>query len=129
MTIDILTLFPAMFMGPFDESIVRRAMDKQLVQIHIHNLRKWAIDARGTVDDKPYGGGAGMVAQSHVLTSNASTTASPPRRDSSCARRARVRADSSSALIRPNRQLGSNTGSGASAPTSSRNAASLAAAT
>jgi len=68
-------------------------------------------------------------AKSPVLTSNASTTASAPRRDSSCARRARVRADMSSALIRPNRQLGSNTGSSASAPTSWRNAASLAAAT
>lgn len=61
MTIDILTLFPGMFMGPFDESIVKRAQDKKIAQIHIHNLRQWAIDIRGTVDDKPYGGGVGMV--------------------------------------------------------------------
>ncbi|MGB9637527.1 MAG: tRNA (guanosine(37)-N1)-methyltransferase TrmD [Microgenomates group bacterium] len=61
MKIDILTLFPEMFKGPFDESIVRRAQDKKLVEIKIHNLRKWAKDKRGTVDDRPYGGGVGMV--------------------------------------------------------------------
>lgn len=61
MKIDILTLFPAMFNGPFDESIIKRAQDKLLVEINIHNLRKWAKDKRGTVDDRPYGGGVGMV--------------------------------------------------------------------
>lgn len=61
MKIDIITLFPKMFQGPFDESIIRRAQDKGLVKIEIHNLRKWAIDKRGTVDDRPYGGGVGMV--------------------------------------------------------------------
>ncbi len=61
MRIDIITLFPKMFSGPFDESIVKRAVDKKLVEIHITNLRDFAIDKRGTVDDKPYGGGVGMV--------------------------------------------------------------------
>lgn len=61
MKIDIITLFPEMFRGPFDESIIRRAQDKASVEIKIHNLRKWAVDKHGTVDDKPYGGGAGMV--------------------------------------------------------------------
>jgi len=61
MKIHILTLFPKMFSGPFDESIVKRAIDKKLVEIKIHNLRDWAIDKRGTVDDRPYGGGAGMI--------------------------------------------------------------------
>lgn len=61
MKIDILTLFPEMFRGPFDESIVRRAQNKGLVEIKIHNLRNWAKDKRGTVDDRPYGGGVGMV--------------------------------------------------------------------
>lgn len=61
MKIDILTLFPEMFKGPFDESILRRAQDKELVNIKIHNLRNWARDKRGTVDDRPYGGGVGMV--------------------------------------------------------------------
>ena len=61
MKIDILTLFPEMFKGPFEESIVRRAQDKKLVEINIHNLRDWAKDKHKMVDDKPYGGGAGMV--------------------------------------------------------------------
>ena len=61
MEIDILTLFPAMFKGPFDESILRRAQDKSLVQITIYNLRRWTDDKRGTVDNRPYGGGVGMV--------------------------------------------------------------------
>lgn len=61
MQIDIVTLFPEMFRGPFDESIIKRAQDKSLVKINIHYLRKWAIDKRGSVDDKPYGGGVGMV--------------------------------------------------------------------
>lgn len=61
MKIDILTLFPEMFSGPFDESIIRRAQDKGLLEIKIHNLREWADDKHRTVDDRPYGGGVGMV--------------------------------------------------------------------
>jgi len=61
MKIDILTLFPEMFNGPFEESIVKRAQEKGLVKIKIHNLRNWAIDKRGTVDDRPFGGGVGMA--------------------------------------------------------------------
>jgi tRNA (guanine37-N1)-methyltransferase len=61
MKIDILTLFPEMFKGVFSESIIKRAQEKGLVEIKVHNLRDWAEDKRGTVDDKPYGGGVGMV--------------------------------------------------------------------
>ncbi|GAI36681.1 unnamed protein product, partial [marine sediment metagenome] len=61
MKIDILTLFPAMFKGPFDESIIKRACDKGLVKIAVHNLRKWTKDKHKTVDDRPFGGGVGMV--------------------------------------------------------------------
>ena len=61
MRIHILTLFPDMFRGPFDESIVKRAQEKGLVEVKIHNLRHWAVDERGTVDDRPFGGGPGMV--------------------------------------------------------------------
>ncbi|HUV71544.1 MAG TPA: tRNA (guanosine(37)-N1)-methyltransferase TrmD [Clostridia bacterium] len=61
MKIDIITLFPEMFKGPFEESILRRAQDKGLVEINLHNLRKWTTDKRGTVDDRPYGGGTGMI--------------------------------------------------------------------
>jgi tRNA (guanine37-N1)-methyltransferase len=61
MRIEILTLFPDMFKGPFEESIIKRAQEKGLVEINIHNLRDWARDKHKTVDDRPYGGGAGMV--------------------------------------------------------------------
>lgn len=50
-----------MFKGPFNSSIIKRACNKKLVEIKIHNLRKWADDKRGTVDDRPFGGGTGMV--------------------------------------------------------------------
>lgn len=67
MQIDILTLFPKMFDGPLTESIMWRAQDKKFVEINIHNLRDWAIDERGSVDDKPYGGGAGMILRVDVI--------------------------------------------------------------
>lgn len=59
--IDILTLFPDMFTGPFDESIIKRAIDNNLAEIEIHNLRKWGLGVHQMVDDRPYGGGVGMV--------------------------------------------------------------------
>lgn len=61
MIFDIITLFPQMFSGPFDQSILRRAQDKLLVSFNLHNLRDYAIDERGSVDDRPYGGGTGML--------------------------------------------------------------------
>lgn len=61
MKIEILTLFPAMFAGPFEESILKRAREKKLVEIKLHNLRDWTEDKHKTVDDRPFGGGAGMV--------------------------------------------------------------------
>ncbi len=61
MRIDILTLFPEMFRGPFDESIIRRAIDSGKVEIRLTNFRDFATDRHRTVDDAPYGGGAGMV--------------------------------------------------------------------
>lgn len=67
MKIDILTLFPGMFTGPFDESIIKRAQDKNLVEIKIHDLRDWAKDKRKTVDDRPYGGGVGMLLKVDIL--------------------------------------------------------------
>jgi tRNA (guanine37-N1)-methyltransferase len=68
MRFDILTLFPGMFAGPFDESIIRRGVDKQLIDIAIHNIRDWATDRHQTTDDAPYGGGAGMVMKVEPLT-------------------------------------------------------------
>jgi tRNA (guanine37-N1)-methyltransferase len=61
MKFDILSLFPGMFTGPFDESIIKRAKDKQLIDISLHNIRDWATDRHQTADDAPYGGGVGMV--------------------------------------------------------------------
>ncbi|PIS09417.1 tRNA (guanosine(37)-N1)-methyltransferase TrmD [Candidatus Beckwithbacteria bacterium CG10_big_fil_rev_8_21_14_0_10_34_10] len=61
MKIDILTIFPQMFKGPFSESILKRALDKKIVKINIHNLRKWTKDTHKTVDGRPYGGGPGMI--------------------------------------------------------------------
>ena len=59
--IDIITLFPSMFKGPFDESIIKRAQKKGLIEIKTHDLRKWTKDKRKTVDDRPFGGGTGMI--------------------------------------------------------------------
>ena len=61
MRIDILTLFPQMFQGPFNESIFRRAVDRGLVRVNIHNMREYTHDRHHTVDDYSYGGGTGMV--------------------------------------------------------------------
>ncbi len=61
MKIDVLTLFPAMFAGPLDESIVKRARSAGLLDLQIHNLRDWTQDRHKTVDDRPFGGGPGML--------------------------------------------------------------------
>ena len=61
MKVDVLTLFPGMFAGPMDESILRRAQEKRRLELTIRNLRDWTNDRHRTVDDEPYGGGPGMV--------------------------------------------------------------------
>ena len=61
MRIDILTLFPAICEGPLGESILKRAREKGLLDIRIHNLRQWAAGKHSVTDDTPYGGGQGMV--------------------------------------------------------------------
>ena len=67
MRVDVLTLFPAMFAGPLDESIVRRARVAGLLDLKVHNLRDWAKDRHKTVDDRPFGGGPGMVLKPEPL--------------------------------------------------------------
>ena len=67
MRIDILTLFPNMFSGPFDESIIKRAIDNNIVSIIIHNLRDWGLGKHKIVDDYPFGGGAGMVMKTEPI--------------------------------------------------------------
>jgi tRNA (guanine37-N1)-methyltransferase len=61
MKIDVLTLFPAMFAGPLDESIVKRAREAGLLELAVHDLREYAHDRHRTVDDRPFGGGPGML--------------------------------------------------------------------
>lgn len=61
MRIDIITIFPEMFEGPFNHSIIKRAQQKRHVEIHLHQLRDFANNKHKNVDDAPFGGGAGMV--------------------------------------------------------------------
>lgn len=61
MKFQILTLFPAMFQGPLTESILRRGVESGAISVDLHNIRDFALDRHRTVDDAPYGGGAGMV--------------------------------------------------------------------
>ena len=61
MRIDILTIFPGLFSGPFDHSIVKRAKEKGLAEIRIHDIREFAANKHRNVDDYAFGGGAGMV--------------------------------------------------------------------
>lgn len=61
MKIDILTLFPAMFDGFLNESIIKRAREKKLIEIEVHNIRDYSLEKNGQVDDYPIGGGGGMV--------------------------------------------------------------------
>jgi tRNA (guanine37-N1)-methyltransferase len=61
MRFDIVTIFPAFFRGPLDHGIVRRAREAHLIEAHVHDLRDFAHDRHRTVDDRPFGGGAGMV--------------------------------------------------------------------
>ena len=67
MRIDILSLFPRMFEGPFGESIVKRAIDAGLLSLRIHNFREFAHDRHSTVDDYSFGGGEGMVLKPEPL--------------------------------------------------------------
>ncbi|SHJ62685.1 tRNA (guanosine(37)-N1)-methyltransferase TrmD [Desulfofundulus thermosubterraneus] len=67
MVVDILTLFPEMFAGPFDASIIKRAREKGLVKINLINIRDFSRNKHRTVDDTPYGGGAGMVMAAEPL--------------------------------------------------------------
>jgi len=61
MRIDILTVLPELLESPFQHSIMKRAQEKGLLEVHVHQLRKWAVNEYGQVDDYQYGGGAGMV--------------------------------------------------------------------
>lgn len=91
MRFDVFTLFPGMFASPFAESMVKRAMDAGLVELHLHNIRDYATDKHQITDDMAYGGGGGMVMKPEPIfaaveavlgkqaeTSAVSPSASPP---------------------------------------------------
>jgi len=61
MTFHVLTIFPEFFRGPFDYGVVARAVQTNKIQIRIHDLRQWTFDRHRSVDDRPFGGGEGML--------------------------------------------------------------------
>ena len=61
MRFDIVTIFPEFFAGPLDHGIIRRAREAAIADVRVHDLRRWTRDRHRTVDDRPFGGGAGMV--------------------------------------------------------------------
>jgi tRNA (guanine37-N1)-methyltransferase len=67
MRFDLITIFPEFFVGPLDHGIVRRAKEAGLVQIHVQDLREFTKDRHKTVDDRPFGGGEGMVLKPEPL--------------------------------------------------------------
>lgn len=77
MKIDVLTLFPGMFAGPLDESIIRRARDKGLLELRVINLRDYTHDRHQTVDDRPFGGGPGMLMKPEPIFEAVEALATP----------------------------------------------------
>src|SRR5262245_1121914 len=67
MRFDVITIFPEIFSGVFDFGIVRRAVEAGLIEIHVHDLRDYTSDKHRQVDDRPFGGGAGMVMKPEPL--------------------------------------------------------------
>lgn len=78
MRFDILTLFPDMFTGPLTESILKRAQQAGLIEVHLHQIRDYATDRHRTTDDTPYGGGAGMVMKPEPLAAAIRAVCPPP---------------------------------------------------
>lgn len=81
MRIDVLTLFPGMFEGPLTESILQRAKDKQLFDLHLHDIRQFGIGNHRQVDDRPYGGGAGMLMMCEPLVKMIETVTAEGQKD------------------------------------------------
>lgn len=96
MQIDVITLFPKMFEGVFAEGMIKRAIDKEILKLNLHDMRKWAWNSYGAVDDKPYGGGVGMLIRADVIfnalkeISNLEFQISKPKNNSGQAGRTRT---------------------------------------
>lgn len=82
MRFDILTLFPELFSSPFTQSILKKAIDNGLVEIHIHDIRDYALDKHRVVDDYPYGGGEGMVMKVEPIQRAVEAVKSMKKKDS-----------------------------------------------
>src|SRR5574337_90801 len=67
MRFDLITIFPEFFAGPLDHGIIRRAREASIIETHVHDLRNWTHDRHRTVDDRPFGGGEGMVLKPEPL--------------------------------------------------------------
>lgn len=80
MIFHILTIFPEFFEGPFAHGVVKRGEDAGILDIRIHNLRDWTFDRHKTVDDRPFGGGEGMVLKPEPLFRAVESVWPPPRR-------------------------------------------------
>lgn len=83
MTFDIITIFPKIFDSYFNESILARAQKKGLIKIKIHNLRAWSYDRHKKVDDRPYGGGPGMILKAEPICKALSALKSKARNQKS----------------------------------------------
>ena len=77
MRVDVLTLFPGMFQGPMTESMMWKARDRGLLDLHIHDIRAWTTDNHRTADDAPYGGGGGMIMRADVVVAAVEAVAPP----------------------------------------------------
>src|SRR5205814_4561078 len=73
MRVDIISVLPDLLQSPMQHSIMKRAQEKKLLEVQIHNLRKWAVNKYGQVDDYQYGGGAGMVMMCEPLANDIET--------------------------------------------------------
>jgi tRNA (guanine37-N1)-methyltransferase len=80
MRFDIVTIFPGFFAGPFDHGIVRRAREAAIAEVNVHDLRSWTSDRHHVVDDRPFGGGAGMVLKPEPLVAAAESLRIDPER-------------------------------------------------
>ena len=81
MRLDVLTLFPDMFPGYLGQSILNKAIERGLVEIHVHNMRDWATGKHKKIDDEPYGGGPGMVLMVDPVVNCCLLYTSPSARD------------------------------------------------
>lgn len=77
MRVDVLTLFPGMFEGPMTESMLWKARDRGLLELHIHDIRDYTLDRHRKVDDTPYGGGGGMLLRADVVVRAVEALAQP----------------------------------------------------